>query len=270
VDVVSDGRRVLGTAERCGDEPMLLAAHAPGVPVLVGPRRDTVGQRAVAAFGTELLILDDGFQHHRLARDVDLVVFPGAGLGNGSGLPRGPLREPLRTLRRADALLVMDGPLPEADARRLASAAPGLPSYAAFREPAGLRPLAGGPSREVSWLPDQSVGVLSGLARPHALRDSVAALGARVTAERCFPDHHRYREADLRGLAEQAKVWITSEKDAGKILPDWTHGAELWVLTQATRLPEQEAFLDWLQARLRARPAGRNSALEPRAAGGPR
>ena len=68
VEVVSDGRFVSSTAEVAGDEPILLAAHAPGVPVLVGPDRDVVGMRAVSAFGAQILVLDDGFHHHRLAR----------------------------------------------------------------------------------------------------------------------------------------------------------------------------------------------------------
>ncbi|MAE93729.1 MAG: tetraacyldisaccharide 4'-kinase, partial [Deltaproteobacteria bacterium] len=112
VRVVSDGRHVSGRIEGAGDEALLLAALAPGVPVLVGSRRDLVGQRAVAAFDAHILVLDDGFQHHRLARDVDLVTVHGAaGFGNGRLLPRGPLRERPEVLGRAHGIGVVDGPL---------------------------------------------------------------------------------------------------------------------------------------------------------------
>ena len=96
VQIVSDWRHVLSLASSAGDEPMLLAAQAPGVPVLVGRDRGLVGLRALAAFDADVLVLDDGFQHHRLHRDLDVLSFDGhLGFGNRAVLPRGPLRERL-------------------------------------------------------------------------------------------------------------------------------------------------------------------------------
>jgi tetraacyldisaccharide 4'-kinase len=261
VEVVSDGRFVRGRAEVVGEEPMLLAGLAPGVPVLVGRRRDIVGLRAVAAFDAQVLVLDDGFQHHRLAKDVEIVTFSGAGLGSGAVLPRGPLREKLAALSRADAILVVDGPLPEADEARLARAAPAAARFALVRRPAWTRPLAGGAREPAAKLAGRGVGVLSGIARPAALRETLAALGAHVVAERAFPDHHRYRAADLAGLAEEAELWITTEKDAGKLLPSWTGRADVRVLELATDFPDGEAFLAWLERRLHAHAGGRDATL---------
>ena len=261
VEVVSDGRFVRGRAEVVGEEPMLLAGLAPGVPVLVGRRRDTVGRRAVAAFDAQVLVLDDGFQHHRLAKDVEIVTFSGAGLGAGAVLPRGPLREPLAALARAHAILVVDGPLPEADEARLARAAPRAARFALSRRPAWTRPLAGGAREPAAKLAGRGVGVLSGIARPAALRETLESLGAHVVAERAFPDHHRYRAADLAGLANEAPLWITTEKDAGKILPSWTGAAEVRVLELSTEFPDGEAFLDWLEQRLHAHAGGRDATL---------
>ena len=263
VEVVSDGRFVHGRAEVVGEEPMLLSGLAPGVPVLVGRRRDTVGRRAVSAFGAQVLVLDDGFQHHRLAKDVELVTFSGAGLGSGAVLPRGPLREPLRALSRAHALLVVDGPLPARDEARIARAAPRALRFALARRAVGTRPLAGGLREPASRLAGQKVGVLSGIARPAALRETLVGLGAEVVAERAFPDHHRYRERDLAGLAAEATRWITTEKDAGKILPAWQGGIELRVLELATEFPAGDAFLDWLEERLHAHAGGRDATLPP-------
>jgi tetraacyldisaccharide 4'-kinase len=249
VIVVSDGRRVRARPGEAGDEPLVLAAHAPGVPVLVGADRVRVGQRALALFGSDVLVLDDGFQHHRLARDVELLVFDGAGLGSGRLLPLGPLRERLAEARRADALLVVDGPLPDPDAERLRRAAPDAPRFAARRHPVSVRPLRGGAARPPGWLAGRAVGLLSGLARPAGLRRTVEALGAQVVAERQFGDHHRYRPRDLRDLPG---LWLTTEKDAVKILPSWCEGVDLHVLAIELALAEPEAFAGWLEARLAA------------------
>jgi tetraacyldisaccharide 4'-kinase len=252
VSVVSDGRFVLGRAESVGDEPMLLAARAPGVPVLVGRDRGLVGLRALSAFGAEVLVLDDGFQHHRLHRDLDLVSFDGRlGLGNRRCLPRGPLREPLRALGRADAIAVVDGPLPEPDASLIAKRAPTARRIEIRRRAGSLRPLAGGAPEPAESLRGLEVGILSGLANPAAFRASVEALGARVVVERHFPDHHRYRRGDLVGLADEASRWVTTEKDAVKIVPAWAGRAELRVLGLSLSVEEPEAVLDWVESRLR-------------------
>jgi tetraacyldisaccharide 4'-kinase len=261
VEVVSDGTHVHGRAEVAGEEPMLLAGLAPGVPVLVGRRRDTVGHRAVSGFGAQVLVLDDGFQHHRLAKDVELVTLTGAGLGNGRVLPRGPLRETLGSLSRAHALLVVDGPLPEEDERRLARAAPAAARFALARRPGTTRPLAGGPGAPASALAGQRVGMLCGIARPAAFRETLRSLGAHVVVERAFPDHHRYRREDLAGLADEASLWVTTEKDAGKLLPSWLGGARVRVLALETVFPDGEKFLDWLEQRLHARAGGRDARI---------
>jgi len=251
VVVVSDGRAILCPAAEAGDEPLLLAAHAPGVPVIVGARRDAVGQRAIAAFGAEIIVLDDGFHHHRLARDVDLIALDGtAGLGNARVLPRGPLREPIATLSRAHALVTVDGPLPAQDEERLARVAPAIQRVAATRSPRSLRPLGGGPPRQPRDLQGRDVGMLCGIARPASFRRTLESLGARVVAERTYPDHHRYRAGDLRSLGAAHGVWVTTEKDAVKLDEAWLSNTELWVLGSGLRVAGGDAFLDWLEAEL--------------------
>jgi tetraacyldisaccharide 4'-kinase len=254
VEVVSDGRHVRASAESAGDEPIWLAGHAAGVPVLVGRDRGLVGLRALSGFGADLLLLDDGFQHHRLAREVDLVCFDGGfGLGNGKLLPRGPLREPLSALGRADAIVCLDPPLPADDEARLRAAAPSARWFHVRRRPASLRPLAGGAAEPPARLHGAAVGMLCGIARPARLRRSLEALGARVVAERVFPDHHPYAARDLAGLGAEAPLWITTEKDAVKLLPAWGGGADLRVLAEELDVEEPEALLEWLEATLRQR-----------------
>lgn len=252
VRVVSDGRFLRASAESAGDEPLWLAGHAAGVPVLVGRDRGVVGLRALSGFGAEVLVLDDGFQHHRLARDVDFVCFDGAfGLGNGWLLPRGPLREPLRALSRAHALAVVDGPLPPEDEARIRAAAPSAVHFAMRRRPSALRPLAGGAAASPEVLRGAVVGLLTGVARPQAVRRTLEALGARLVAERIFEDHHPYTSRDLAGLVDEAPLWITTEKDAVKLLPAWAGRADLRVLAQELEVEAADPLLDWLEARLR-------------------
>jgi len=252
VGVVSDGQYVRGRVETAGDEPMLLAARTPGVPVLVGRDRGIVGLRALSAFGAEILVLDDGFQHHRLHRDVDLLTFDGRlGLGNRHILPRGPLREPLSALRHADAIGVVDGPLPASDEELLARAAPEAYRFGARRHPSTLRPLQGGAGTSPELLDGAEVGLLAALAQPRGFRRTLEALGAEVVAERTFRDHHRYRAADLRGLADEAPLWVTTEKDAMKIVPGWVGAADVRVLAIDLEIERSEMLVDWIQSRLR-------------------
>lgn len=252
VEIVSDGRYVRGTAATAGDEPMLLAAQARGVPVIVGRDRGLVGLRALSAFDADILVLDDGFQHHRLHRDVDVLSFDGRlGLGNRRVLPRGPLREPLGALARADAIGVVDGPLPEADEREIARRAPDAYRFETARQPSALRPLAGGAGLPLADLRDAEIGLLTGVAQPLSVRRTLESLGAHVVAERAFPDHHRYRATDLDGLAEQTPRWVTTEKDAVKLLPSWGGEARIDVLAIELAVEKPRPLLEWLEARIR-------------------
>jgi tetraacyldisaccharide 4'-kinase len=265
VEVVSDGRFVTSSAEKAGDEPILLAAHAPGVPVLVGANRDVVGMRAISAFGAQILVLDDGFHHHRLARDLDLLCFDGAsGFGNRRVIPRGPLREFPSALGLADALTVIDGPLREADQALLERFAPTARRFQARRRAVGVRHLAGADFRPPESLEGLEVGLLSGIARPDSFRRTVESLGARVIRERRFQDHHRFRESDLHSLEKDAPVWLTTEKDAVKILPSWAGGVDMRVVSIEIVVEDAARLCEWLEIRLREKPIGRDAAL-PRA-----
>ena len=248
VTVVSDGRHVRGHAERTGDESLVLAAHAPGVPVLVGRDRVVVGHRAVSGFDADVLVLDDGFQHHGLARDFDLVCLDGVeGLGNGRVVPAGPLREPRAALRAADALILVDGEIGEGDPREdlgLAKVvADDVPIFRGRRAPQSLTPLGVGDVQDPRSIAGVEVGLLAGIARPASLRRSLEALGARVVAERIFPDHHAYADRDFdAGFA--GVHWITTEKDAYKILPRWLEGERVSVLRMTLEFEDAEALVD--------------------------
>jgi len=252
VEIASDGKVWTRDCGRVGDEAPLLAAHAPGVPVLIARDRVLAGVRAIESFGAEVLVLDDGFQHHRLARDIEILTFDaGFGLGNHRTLPRGPLREDTRALARANAVGVIDGELSERDERLIRTYAPRAFRYRARRLPSRLRSLDGRRDLPLARLRDAPVGLLAGLGRPSSLERTLVSLGARVVVRRFFRDHHRYRAHDLAGLEKEASCWITSEKDALKISPEWASRLDLRVLEVEFEADEGDHLLDWLEDALR-------------------
>jgi tetraacyldisaccharide 4'-kinase len=119
------------------------------------------------------------------------------------------------------------------------------------RLPTALRPLEGGPSAPPQALDGAQVGLLAALAQPRGFRRTLEALGAEVIAERTFRDHHPYRPGDLRGLANEAPLWVTTEKDAVKIVPSWVGSAQVRVLAIDLEVERAEALLDWVESRLR-------------------
>lgn len=251
VNVVSDGERVLCVPAAVGDEPVWLAGAVPGVPVLAGRNRKALGLRAMALFGSELLVLDDGFQHHRLHRDLNLVCFDARfGLGNGHVLPRGPLREPVSALRFADALIWTRVPEDGStrDDPRLPAVLPRFRAYVHARELRGPR----GQLQPIDSLKGVAVGLLSAIARPDRLRADVEAMGARVALVKTFADHHLYTRGELEAL-DPALRWITTSKDAVKIPPGWPAGARIEVLEEEVECPERAQLLDWLEAGLARR-----------------
>jgi len=254
--VVSDGQRLRVDAGTAGDESLVLARHAPGVPVLVGRDRGRVGLRAIATFGAEVLVLDDGAQHHRLQRDIEIMSFDAVhGFGNRQLLPAGPLREWARGLARADAIGVVDGELSSMDESLLDQHAPSVLRYHARRRPHSLRRIAPRPgddddTRSLAWLRDREVGVVLGLANPESFERSIEALGARIVARRLFADHHRYAPEDLTGMAESARCWVTSEKDALKIAPVWLDDVDLRVLVIELEVEDSDGLMEWLDRAL--------------------
>jgi tetraacyldisaccharide 4'-kinase len=250
--VVSDGQYVKSRVEVVGASAMVLAAHSPGIPVLTGHDRFRVGVRAAAAFGTEILVLDDGFQCHPLERDVDVVAIDGqSGFGNRWPLPCGPLQEPVRALRRAGAVGVIDGPLNGKDQEVLQRLGSGVFRFVTHRRPVSVRPLQGGVADPPEVLDGATVGLISGLVRPASLRNTVEQLGAKVVTERNFRDHHRYGPRDMRYLYRNAPLWITTERDAIMINPDWIGRADVRVLSIKLECAQEGRLLDWLEASLR-------------------
>jgi tetraacyldisaccharide 4'-kinase len=273
--VVSDGAAVRLAAAEGGDEPVLVARRLPGVAVLCGPRRADLARTAVATLGADALLLDDGFQHRALARDLDVVVLDAANpFGNGHLLPRGPNREPRSALRRAGLvwLAKVDGAEPAAldRLRALARDASGLAPVESRVSVTDVVDGALERSLGAAALAGARVFLLSGLARPDAFRRTVASLGATIAAERAFPDHHPFSRAELDEVLAAAAAAgcdrvVTTEKDAVRLDVDHARDPRVCAVRIDAEVVAGGRELDALLDGLFATPATAKASIPPAA-----
>ena len=224
VVVVSAGEGPLVSPEAGGDEPFALARALSGVLVVVGERRAEAARRA-ADLGADLFLLDDGFQHLAVRRDVDLLLLDSRDpFGGGRFPPRGRLREPVSALRRADAIVFtrVNRSAPEASAlSEIARFHPDVPIFHARIRPASLRDEAGGVVEKSAVSERRGVavcGIADGRDFSAALRE--LSLSPEEVLE--FRDHQRYGERQLarirRAVERAGASWIvTTDKDAAKL-----------------------------------------------------
>lgn len=213
----------------CGDEPLLIARRT-GLPVAVDRDRVAAGRRLVDA-GCTLVIADDGLQHLRLGRDLEIEVRDGRrGLGNGRLIPAGPLREPAG--RRVDFRVINGGPAADGEWRMDLHLGDALPLGAGAPRPVGL--FAPGP-----------VHAVAGIGHPERFFDSLRQAGLQVQGHP-FPDHHAYTSADF--AFEPPGPVLMTEKDAVKCAKLGL--ADAWVVPARAELPE--ALVDAVAGRLAA------------------
>jgi tetraacyldisaccharide 4'-kinase len=187
-----------GLARDFGDEPLLIARRRQ-VPVVVGEDRYEAGEFAESRFGPQIHLLDDGFQHRALARDFDIVLVTPEDARDRL-LPAGRLREPLRSLQRADAVVLTSGAAPESFP---------LEGKMVWRLRRGIVP---------QNIPERPV-VFCGIARPQNFMLQLRTAGIDPVAEAFFRDHHSYTEKDVRELLQlrqrsEGGGFVTTEKDA--------------------------------------------------------
>jgi tetraacyldisaccharide 4'-kinase len=243
--LVSDGAGPLVGAEAAGDEAVMIARAVPAV-VLVSRDRRIGARLARERYGAEVVILDDGFQHLRVARDADIVLLDARDpFGNGWTLPAGRLREPLSALGDADLFIFVHRgvtgvrPIPHRLRGLLRALRPGAVTLDGVLRMSRLRRGGGNESRAIGQLVDRGVVLVSGLADPEPFEAEVRQRGARVLAHLAFGDHHRYGPAELarvRGeLARSGAEWVlTTAKDEVKLVPAGLGcSEELWVAEYA-------------------------------------
>ena len=243
-----------GTAQEFGDEPLLIAREA-GVPVYVAAERHEAGRLAESeASGPSALglhLLDDGFQHRQLARDVDILLLDGTEWSSDHLLPVGNLREPFSALRRASVVAVT---------------APGglllekwLRSHGRWRGPIWrLR-------RRMEIPPtDGPVAAFCGIARPDQFFGGLEQGGVKIAARTAFPDHHNYTAHDLERLATGARgagatALLTTEKDhirLGALAAALPASLSLQTVSLRIEIEDEAVAVDWLMARIEGKLRG--------------
>jgi tetraacyldisaccharide 4'-kinase len=233
--------RGYGSGEGRNDEALVLEENLPDVPHLQGADRVGLAMTAVEELESEILILDDGFQHRRLKRDLDLVLVDATNpWGHGYLFPRGLLREPPRSLQRAGVVLLTRCDQVDERTRgriqeRIGSCAPNAPVALTTHKPTELHN-SEHTRASLQALTTRPVAAFCGIGNPHAFRQTLADLGAELSAFRIFPDHHAYTRADvedLRGWAgRQANecIIVTTQKDLVKLRLTQLGGRALWAL----------------------------------------
>jgi tetraacyldisaccharide 4'-kinase len=241
VVVVSDGERMLAPVEESGDEPQMLARALPGVPVLVCPDRHLAGRFAERKFGCTVMLLDDGFQHLPLGREVDLLVMPASDLDDAV-LPSGRLREPLDAASSADCILV---PGSDDDVARVSAAFDRMPIFRVSSQYQRLTMIDG------SAADGHRVMAAAGIARPVRFFNALRGQGYDVVREMSFPDHHWYTTSDLERIgaavrASGADLAVTTAKDAVRLPP----GTAWAVLPMTAVIEPADRFASWLEDRV--------------------
>lgn len=234
IGVVSDGKKIYMTAYEAGDEAYLMAKTLPDIPVVIGKKRAITGEFAVRELGAEVIIMDDGYQHWQLYRDLDIVLVDTLNMfGNGCILPRGTLREPLANLARAGMFLLTKTDQSSIISRctladTLHKYNPQAPIIESMHKPCnyveiadwykGLRSHA----KSLDELSGQSVMVFSAIGNPSSFEQTLTDVGLSIAEAIRYPDHHDYGMLEMQYIMERAigkgvTALVTTAKDAVKI-----------------------------------------------------
>jgi len=222
VVVVADGHTVVSTLDRSGDEPLMLARQVAGTIVCVSPDRYLAGTLAEQQLGASVHVLDDGFQHLELARDLDVLVTTMGEIPNGKVLPAGRLREPMDAAARAQLLVVTDATAGAASSEAWAlGISQSCGALRTLGAPAAVRNQGSGIGDQGAGIRERGSKILAvaGIAHPERFTDALRGAGWDVTGAMPFPDHHRYSRSDLTSIATKAvsvgaTAVFTTDKDA--------------------------------------------------------
>jgi len=251
--LVSDGVKILAGPAEAGDEPVLLAHRCPKAIVAVGIDRVALGQWILEQFPIDCVILDDGFQHRALHRDIDLVLLDATdAVGLDGLLPAGRLREPLKELGRANAAVITRADVPQ-DVHAIRNRLQTIPFPAedtveVVFEPDGVMGVTSQEARPVSWALHKKAWLVSGIGNSQSFRRSAESVGIVVIGETVFEDHHSYSLVDVQGVRGAVQTYedaivLTTEKDAVKVVSLLGVDDPWWALRLRARVTKGEAHL---------------------------
>lgn len=251
--LVSNGERLLVGPDEAGDEPFLMAQRCPKAIVAVGADRYELGYWVLDQFPIDYLVLDDGFQHVGLYRDVNLLLVDATDVeGLAALVPAGRLREPLQAAARATAILItradQSDQVTEVCGRLESAIGPvQAPIQVVFR-PESFCPVVTGSPQPLSWAKGKTALLCSGVGHAGSFRALVEPLGIRMLDEVVYPDHHAYTSQDVervraRAAELQAELVVTTEKDACKLAPLLLPADRWWAVRLTTDVTSGEERL---------------------------
>ncbi len=250
--VVSDGRNILAGSDISGDEPQLLARRLPGIPVLCSAKRALAAEAAVEQFRCEVVILDDGFQHRFVARNLDVVMLDSQyPFGDGSLFPRGILREQTTALTRAQVLVLsrFDGSeQAEQSHKNLVGQWPDKTVVTAAHRATRLFGATTQRELPLSSVKNKRLAAFAGIGRPDDFFRTVRNLGADLVHTTALPDHHPLTIELLASLvgeasAQKPELWLTTEKDWVRLPSDLPDSMELLILAVEIDLDGDSSLL---------------------------
>jgi tetraacyldisaccharide 4'-kinase len=242
--LVSNGDRLLVGPQEAGDEPFLIAQRCPKAIVAVGADRYELGDWVLSRFPVDCLVLDDGFQHRGLYRDVNLLLVDATDVeGLAALVPAGRLREPLRAAARATAIVVTRADVPAQVTkvcRKLRAALGSMPDpIQAVFHPEGLVSVTTGASQPLSWSKGKTAVLCSGVGNAGSFRSLVERMGIKILGEVAYVDHHGYTSQDVdllraKAVELRAELIVTTEKDACKLAELLQPTDSWWAVRLAT------------------------------------
>lgn len=238
VRIISDGEHLRYHPPLAGDEAYLLALKLPGIPIITGVDRCRAGFLAWETFQPDVLLLDDGFQHYQLARDLDVVLLDAAQpFGNGQLLPRGPLREPVEMLTRAQ-VLILTRYCEERHHYTWREITAAFPTAVVLRARFSVARALVAPTKrdvELAALASQRLAAVAGVARPAAFAANLQEMGLTLQRFFLFPDHYDFKPRDVAAITAAAQRegiqgLVTTEKDWVRLARVWNKALPLYVV----------------------------------------
>ena len=242
IGVVSDGNKIFMTAYEAGDEAYLMAKTLQGIPVVIGKNRAVTGKYAVEKLNAEVIIMDDGYQHWHLERDLDVVLVDTLNMfGNGCVLPRGMLREPLENLDRGDLFLLTKTDQSSILSRKqlrqtIEKYNAKAPVVESVHHPKNFVEIADWYKgittnrMDLSELEGKDVMVFSAIGNPSSFEQTLSSIGLNIMEAVRYPDHHDYGMLEMQYISERASsqkavAMVTTSKDAVKIPTEFIYSS---------------------------------------------
>lgn len=258
VNIVADGRNVLMNSGEAGDEPVLIAQSLSNIPVITGKNRYAAAEYAVRHFDIDIIVLDDGFQHRALYRDIDILLLDARRpFGNGWLIPGGALREPVGSVNRADIIVKTgsDGQNDSSTADMVRQRFPEKPLFTGYRRALDIVAGDSGNILPCDYLKGKKVFAFSGIARPDNFLETIRSLGGTIAGTMMFPDHHAYSEEDLMHIAEDAEargaqIILTTEKDSMKLVDFGDFLRDIFILRIRMEVTPLGSFNELILAKL--------------------